>query len=38
VITPSFMVTMQQAILPNLRNFGGSLGGVPYPVDLGFMG
>lgn len=27
-----------QAILPNLRNFGGSLGGVPYPVDLGFMG
>lgn len=27
-----------QTLLPNLRNFGGSLGGVPYPVDLGFMG
>lgn len=26
-----------QGLLPNLRNFGGSLAGVPYPVDLGFM-
>ena len=24
-------------ILPNLRNFGGSLAGVNYPIDLGFM-
>lgn len=24
-------------VLPNIRNFGGSLGGVSYPVDLGFI-
>ncbi len=27
-----------EGILPNLRNFGGTAGGVPFPTDLGFLG